>query len=91
MNTFNIFILIALACFICALCLLILAAWKAGKEEQKEQKHASYEIPKKSDNWKPSEEQIETLKCLPGLLRNFKLDSSARMLEVLYEQLKKLM
>lgn len=39
-------------------------------------------------HWKPSEEQMKTLKSLPGLLRNFKLDTSAQMLEVLYEQLK---
>lgn len=41
-------------------------------------------------HWKPSEEQMKTLKCLPGVLRDFKLDTSAQMLEVLYEQLKKL-
>ena len=41
-------------------------------------------------HWKPSEEQMKTLKSLPGLLRDFKLDTSAQMLEVLYEQLKSL-
>lgn len=43
-----------------------------------------------NSRWKPSEEQMKQLKCLPGLLRNFKLDTSAQMLGVLYEQLKKL-
>lgn len=41
-------------------------------------------------HWKPSGEQIKMLESLPGLLRDFKLDTSAQMLEVLREQLKKL-
>jgi len=41
-------------------------------------------------HWKPSEGQMETLKSLPELLRNFKLDTSAQVIEVLYEQLKRL-
>ena len=49
-------------------------------------KGATFDYP----HWKPSEDQIKALESLPGLLRNFKLDTSAQMLEVLCEQLKSL-
>lgn len=46
--------------------------------------------PKSSDNWKPSEEQMRCLESLPELLRNFKLDTTAQMIEEIHDKLKKL-
>lgn len=54
--------------------------------------HWLTQLPKRFNpqpHWKPSEEQRKMLESLPDLLREFKLDISAQMLEVLREQLKK--